>query len=265
MFVNGYNYAELERWLNERGIKTSRKNKWHKNYFRDIFNNRRYLGIYIYQGRETQGGIPRIIDDTLFAEAQQILAKYRQAPSRGKAKVEYILSQTALCGDCGENMVGVSATSRNKTTHNYYQCITVNKKKGDCKKKLVRKQLAEDEVITAMVGDKSRNIEGILSDMNIDTIAAETYLMIQAEKNDSEIKRLEGIVSENQKAINNLMQALMSGKITDTIMAQIEKLENENKALNNLIASERALQVNYAYDDIRKWLLHFRDLDYSCC
>ena len=104
---------------------------------------------------------------------------------------------------------------------------------------------------------------GILTDEFIDMVAAETYLLIQTERNDSEIKRLESLVADNQKAINNLMQALMLGKIADTILAQIEKLESENKELNDTIESEKALQINYSYADIRKWLQHFRTLDYS--
>ena len=94
-------------------------------------------------------------------------------------------------------------------------------------------------------------------------IAAETYLLIQSEQNDTEIKQLENLVAENQKAINNLMQALMLGKIADTILSQIEKLENENKELQDTIANEKAMQINYSYADIRKWLSHFRTLDYS--
>ena len=108
-----------------------------------------------------------------------------------------------------------------------------------------------------------RNRYGILTDEFIDLVAAETYLLIQAEQNDTEIKRLENLVADNQKAINNLMQALMLGKIADTILSQIEKLENENKDLQDTIATEKAMQINYSYNDIRKWLLRFRTLDYS--
>ena len=71
------------------------------------------------------------------------------------------------------------------------------------------------------------------------------------------------LFSRNQSAINNLMQALMRGKIADTLLAQIEKLERENAELNATIESEKALQINYTYDDIRKWLQHFRALDYT--
>ncbi len=59
------------------------------------------------------------------------------------------------------------------------------------------------------------------------------------------------------------MQALMRGKIADTLLSQIEKLEKENAELNATIESEKALQINYTYDDIRKWLDHFRTLDYT--
>ena len=55
----------------------------------------------------------------------------------------------------------------------------------------------------------------------------------------------------------------MLGKIADTILSQIEKLENENKELQDTIANEKAMQTNYSYADIRKWLSHFRTLDYS--
>lgn len=256
MLVGGNTYADIIRYLNERGIKTSRGGKWNKSSFHRIFSNRRYLGKYIYHGEEIDGGMPQLIDDELFAEAQKVLAKYAAAPSRGKAKVEYLLSDKLICGHCGNKMTGISSTSKNKTTHHYYKCAGNNK--GICKKRTIRKQFIEDEVIAAIVGE-----HGVLTDEFIDLVAAETYLLIQAEQNDTEIKRLENRVAENQKAINNLMQALMLGKIADTILSQIEKLESENKELQDTIATEKAMQINYNYADIRKWLLHFHALDYS--
>ena len=255
MFVAGSNYAELIRYLNGRGVKTTKGGEFNKNSFQRILSNRRYLGKYIYQGNEIDGGMPRIIDDELFGQAQQKLALYATAPARGKAKVEYILSEKLICGKCGNKMTGVSGTSRNKTMHNYYKCVGA---KCGCHKRAVRKQFIEDEVINAIVGKN-----GVLTDEFIDMVAAETYLLIQAERNDSEIKRIEGVIADNQSAINNLMQALMRGKIADTLLAQIEKLERENAELNATIESEKALQIDYTYDDIRKWLQHFRTLDYT--
>ncbi len=262
MLANGYNYAEIARYMNERGIPTSRGGKWNKNSFHSIFANRRYLGKYIFQGKEIDGGMPRIIDDELFDEVQRVLEKYAQAPSRGKALEEYLLSEKLICGKCGNKMTGISGTSKNMTVHHYYKCN--GNPKANCDKRTIRKQFIEDEIIAAIVGDGTeQNLHGVLTDEFIDTIAAETYMLIQAERNDSEIKRLESLVADNQKAINNLMQALMRGKIADTILVQIEKLESENKELNDTIESEKALQIDYTYDDIRKWLQHFRALDYT--
>ena len=262
MFVAGSNYAELIRYLNGRGVKTTKGGEFNKNSFQRILSNRRYLGKYIYQGNEIDGGMPRIIDDELFGQAQQKLALYATAPARGKAKVEYILSEKLICGKCGNKMTGVSAMSKNKTLHNYYKCVGVTK--HTCDKRTIRKQFIEDEIITAITGDGTeRNKYGVLTDEFIDMVAAETYLLIQAERNDSEIKRIEGVIADNQSAINNLMQALMRGKIADTLLAQIEKLERENAELNATIESEKALQIDYTYDDIRKWLQHFRTLDYT--
>ncbi len=256
MLASGYNYADIARYLDGRGIPPARGEKWNKNSFHSIFANRKYLGKYIYHGEEIDGGMPRIIDDKLFDEVQEVLQKYAAAPSRGKAVEEYILSEKLICGKCGSKMTGVSGKSKNKELYFYYACN--GHVKGKCDKRAVRKLFIEDEVIAAIVGEK-----GILSDEYMDLIAAETYLLIQAERNDSEIKRLEKVIAENQAAINNLMQALMRGKIADILLAQIEKLENENAELNATIESEKALQINYSYEDIRKWLLHFRTLDYT--
>ncbi len=55
----------------------------------------------------------------------------------------------------------------------------------------------------------------------------------------------------------------MRGNIADTLLAQIDKLEKENAELNATIESEKALRINYTFDDIRKWLEHFRTLDYT--
>ncbi len=262
MFVAGSNYAELIRYLNGRGVKTTKGGEFNKNSFQRILSNRRYLGKYIYQGKETDGGIPQLIDDDLFEEVQRVSAKYAAAPSRDKAKVEYILSEKLICGHCGNKITGISGTSHNKTIYNYYKCVGVSK--CGCRKRAIRKQDLEDEVITAITGDGSeRNRYGVLTDEFIDSVAAETYLLIQAERNDSEIKRLESLIAENQKAINNLMQALMHGKATNIILSQIKKLENENAELNNTIAAQKAVQINYSYADIRQWLLHFRALDYT--
>lgn len=75
--------------------------------------------------------MPRLIDDALFADVQKVLEKYALAPSRGKAKVEYLLSDKLLCGKCGHKMTGISSTSKSKKIHHYYKCTGIGKDKYD--------------------------------------------------------------------------------------------------------------------------------------
>lgn len=54
----------------------------------------------------------------------------------------------------------------------------------------------------------------------------------------------------------------------DVVNKQLNYVILWNKLLSleqscTTIESEKALQINYTYDDIRKWLDHFRALDYS--
>ena len=81
MFLAGYKMADIIRYLNSNGIKTSRGNPYNKNSIRRILTNRRYLGFYIYGGMEIPNGVPRIIDDEMFDRVQVLLEKKKKAPS----------------------------------------------------------------------------------------------------------------------------------------------------------------------------------------
>jgi hypothetical protein len=58
--------------------------------------NRKYLGIYIYNGVEIPDGIPQIIDNLTFEQAQIQLEKNKKAPARAKAIDENYLLTTKL-------------------------------------------------------------------------------------------------------------------------------------------------------------------------
>lgn len=85
MYVKGHTMADIIRYLNEKGIKTSQGNEYSKNSLRTILMNKKYIGIYSYNGKETPNIIPRIIDDVTFQKAQDKLKTNRKAPSRRKS------------------------------------------------------------------------------------------------------------------------------------------------------------------------------------
>ena len=99
----------------------------------------------------------------MFACAYRLGTEYAAAPSRGKAKVEYLLSDKLICGKCGNKMTGISSTSKSKKIHHYYKCVGVTK--GVCDKRTIRKQFIEDEIIAAIVGNGTeQNPHGVLTD-----------------------------------------------------------------------------------------------------
>lgn len=85
MYVNNNTMADIIRYLNSKGIKTSQGNEYNKSSLRTILMNKKYIGIYSYNGKETPNIIPRIIDDVTFQKAQEKLKKNRQAPARRKS------------------------------------------------------------------------------------------------------------------------------------------------------------------------------------
>ena len=61
-----------------------------------MLQNRRYLGIYLYKGQETPGGMPQIVPEDLFYKVQQILAKNSYAPCSLKSKAGVSINHKAI-------------------------------------------------------------------------------------------------------------------------------------------------------------------------
>ena len=88
MYLAGHKMADIIRYLNGNGLKTSKGNPYNKNSIRRILTNRRYIGYYKYSGMEIPDGVPRIIDDTVFEKAQVLLEKKNPAHPAANAAEE---------------------------------------------------------------------------------------------------------------------------------------------------------------------------------
>ena len=120
MYTEGYLMADIIRYLNSKNIKTATGGEFNKNSIRNILLNKRYIGIYTYNGEDTMDGIPRIIDDDTFYKVQEMMVKNKKAPARARAKTEYLLTTKLFCGHCKDMMTGYSGTSKTGKLHNYY-------------------------------------------------------------------------------------------------------------------------------------------------
>ena len=142
LYANGYTIAYICKLFNDKGYRTAKNAEFNRNSFKSMFRNERYIGIYRYKDIVIEGGVPAIIDKELFELVGNRLKKAKDAPARGKAKVEYLLSGKLFCGHCGDSMNGESGTSKTGRIYNYYTCYTRKRRKG-CTKKPIAKEVIE--------------------------------------------------------------------------------------------------------------------------
>ncbi len=202
-------------------------------------------------GREIPGGMPRIVSDELFERVQEIMRRNKMAPARARAKEEYLLTTKLFCGHCREMMVGISGTSGTGAIHNYYGCKSRLRKK--CKKKNVQKNYIEDLVV--------KLTRAQLTDENIADIAAAVVEECRKEQDNPNMRRLTGLLRDNEKAINNLLNALEQGQGVDLISQRLGQKQREKIELEQEIAAESKNFVDLTAPEIRFFLTELRNGD----
>lgn len=247
MYINDNTMADIIRYLNKQQIKTSQGKEFNKNSIRTIIQNRKYIGIYSYKGKEVPNAIPRIIDDETFKKAQEKLLKNKQAPARKRAKTQYLLTTKLFCGHCKEMMVGVSGTSKNGKLHCYYSC------KGTWQHKCTRKNILKD-YIEDLVIEKTRKI---LTNENIDIIAKEVVEYLKKQEDKTNLKRLQKMLKNIEKDKNALLESLKRCNITmvkDTIFEEIQKVEQQRIEIQNQIFEEENGHIKLTIAQVKSFL-----------
>lgn len=249
MYVEGSTMAEIIRYLNANQIKTSYGNEFNKNSINRILKNKRYIGVYTYRNTEVPDGVPRIVDEDLFWEAQRMMEKNKKAPARAKAKVDYLLTTKLFCGHCKAAMTGISGTSHTEKKYHYYQCTT-NRRDKSCDKKTVGKEYIEDLVV--------QKLREFLTTENINTISQEVVDLCERERNNDTLKRLQKLIRENEKATENLLKALDSGQITNVIVDRIAQKKKEHSELEQQLLLEQVKYPAPKVSEIRFFLSQFK-------
>ena len=243
--------ADICRDFNLKGYRTAKNAEFNRNSFKSMFKNRRYIGVYTYKDIEIEDGVPAIIDKELFEEVGRRLKKNGEAPARGKAKVDYLLSGKLFCGHCGESMNGESGTSQTGAVHNYYKCYT-RKRHGNCRKKSMRKEQIEswvaEDAYALLSNELIEEIADIAVKQTEDEIAQHTQLPVLAQKR-----------SVLQKSIDNIAAAIERGIASETLMNRLVELEKEKKILDRQIADEEKDVFRIDRDQVVFWLSRFKD------
>ena len=252
MYASGQSMADIIRYLNANQIKTSYGNEFNKNSINRILRNKRYIGVYTYRDKEIPDGLPCIVDEDLFWEAQRIMEKNKKAPARAKAKVDYLLTTKLFCGRCKAAMTGISGTSKTERKYHYYQCVT-NRRDKSCDKKTVGKEYIEDLVVN--------RLRDFLTPDNISTIAREVVDLCERESNNGNTRRLKKLLAENEQATENLLKALESGQAVDIIADRIAQKKKEHEKLSLQLLVETSQHPTPSVKEIRFFLNQFRKGD----
>ena len=250
-YDDGASMKEIMNWLNDSSATTNRNQKFTYNSVWKLLSNRRYIGENRFKDIVMPDSIPAIVDKELFDRVQAKIEKNRRAPAHHKAEDDYLLTTKLFCGMCGAMMFGECGTGRNKVVHHYYKCATAKRFKT-CKKKTVRKEWLEDLVV-------AETMKLIQDDAVINAIVAEV-MELQDQENTT-LPLLEKQMREVENGIENMLNAIQAGVLTNSTKSRLEKLEAQQKELEVRIAEEKIARPRLSENQVRFWLTRFRKLD----
>jgi DNA invertase Pin-like site-specific DNA recombinase len=245
-YSSGISAARICRQLNAQGLKSSRGCAFVPETVLRIISNERYTGVYIWGDIRVPGGMPAIIDQETFQEAQRMKKKTARHVEQGA--VDYLLTGKAFCGHCGAAMIGDSGTSKDGTRHYYYNCQARKARKG-CRKKALTKDYLETRVLDFV-------LDHVLSDENIEQTVQVIMQLQQEALERSPLTAMETEYAEVQKKIANINNAIAAGIWNSSTSAVLKTLEDEADDLNESIKVLRYSQAQLLDHDRVLFFLH---------
>jgi DNA invertase Pin-like site-specific DNA recombinase len=255
-YAKGSTETEIITWLNEQGIRTTKKKPFSKSSLATLLHNEKYIGVYAYKDIvRVEDGVPAIVDKDLFDKVQELMKVNRRAPSHTWTHQDYILTDKLFCGKCGSPMVGESGFSHTGAKHSYYSCVGHRKKKI-CDKRPVRQDWIEKKVLEAT--------RDLLADEELlDYVADKTYAYYLSVNGNAEQKTvLENELVSVNTSIDRLISAIEAGAFNDRIKTRLDDLNAQKAQITASIAEmELASGFRLTRDHIAFFLRQFRDAD----
>ena len=242
----GWSAARICRQLNDQGIRSSRGKKFLPESMLRIISNERYTGVYIWGDIRVPGGMPAIIEKSVFEEAQRMKKKTARHVEHGA--VDFLLTGKAFCGHCCASMIGDSGTGKSGTRFYYYTCQAHKSRKG-CDKKSVSKDRLESAVIDFV-------LDHVLSDDQIEK-TADAVMALQAEEmKHSPLAAMETEYAKIRKQIDNINDAIAAGIWNSSTSARLKALEDQAEDLRVSVETLRYSQSQLLDRDRVIFFLH---------
>ncbi len=251
LYLEGKRVKDIAKLMNARGIKNRGYDMNYNSVFR-ILTNRKYIGEYKFGDILLPDAIPAIIDKNTFDDVQQRLKHNQKAPAMHRSEDDYLLTTRLFCGKCGAMMVGEIGTSHTQSKYRYYKCNQAKKHK--CDKKAVKKDWIEDLVIEEI-------LSLISNDEVIEELSDRIYEM-QTEES-AAVTVVKNQLSEIEKKLNNLAEAIAQGVFSSTTKKLLDDLEEQK---SNLEVELFQTQINHPVltkEQIQFALYSYRKLDLS--
>ena len=227
---NGKLLKDIANELNDKNIKSSNGSKWNANKISRLINNEKYIGKATFNGVTYDNIFPAIVSEELFNKTRSCTSTNKRRTKHFRVPEQFILSGKMYCGYCNELMIGESGTSKTKKVYHYYKCRTKKQKLGHCNKTPINKEYIESTVIDSI-------FNFILQPKYIKTLASKMVELFNDKiKLDNNLKVLERLLNKVNKEIDNLLNAIKQGFISNSIKDSLNSLEQEKEDLNIKIA-----------------------------
>ena len=241
LYADGFGTADIIKWLKDNGYKTSKGNDFKVNTINEILHNEKYKGCYTWNKatskdedgkRNThkhkesyfkkEGGCPELVTPEMFEKVQERLNENAEKHSNRAPDRYYPLTGIIYCS-CGSPMCGGVRYSKDRK---YYKYNCNNK----CGAAPIRADYLEAFVINAVSNClfSEPNRQPLLDSLNnISRSIKDT--------SNKEYRALRRALTGLDERHRNLMKALEKGKVTDSIMNSLEKIERQKGEIHTKI------------------------------
>lgn len=247
-YDSGMTLAAVVEYCNDQGYLTRNGKPFSRTSLTTILRNRRYIGYYIYDDIEIEGGMPVIIEREQFESVQRRLAMNHRSKSRGKSLVDFMLTGKLFCGHCGRPMAGTSGRSANGEKHYYYSCRIHGEK---CVKHNERKEVLEEAIFSYISSS-------FLTDENIEMLAESVAEEAQGDETAMLIEGLKAEKDDIRRKKKNVLNMIAEGGRDPDLLEMVEDFRNQEDRIDAQLAKAELERNVLTKDMLIFYLEQFR-------
>lgn len=224
-----------------------------------MFANKKYIGIYHFNGTEVEGGCPAIIDIQTWNKVQTLVKQAKKTIGNQRTVIDYYLRGKIFCGDCGSTMQGESIRKYNGKMHYYYVCKNRKHNEGCTKKREIK-----EEIESCVVNS---TLEYILNHENSKEIIAQIMLAVDCNTDKEKIRIIKGQITKLETKIENNLEAVCETEnkiLRQKMIAKTEELEAQKAELEEELNKIKKFRKNdISPEKLRDWIYSYKELNTS--